>query len=333
MRTKYLKLVMPVVGAGISILLAAFIYGSSVYALESSPTPTPTPIPTPTSTPTPTPTPTPPAANGSIKVCKIIIDSKGKVTDGSEVSGITFSVSGLASPLKSGGGSGGLLPKTTFTTPLTLNSDLLDNDGKNDASCVTYSGLAMGDFFYSRETISATDGWGQPKYNDQFNVTVKNINSFFNYDEGVFKDGFSDSKNADGQIILQNGKSNRTLVLLNMIKPSVASSPTPTPSPTPAAGGTGGNNTNNNQSQSQTQNNDQTVNVTVDQSVLGAKAPAQQPETGISVLGLVSAFSAAPFGLMLSRYGKGKTIYRKKEDFGKFAVDIFGKRNRGLDNL
>lgn len=303
-----------------------------------TPTPSPSHAPTPSPTPsaTSTPTPTGQAKPGSIAVCKIIVGENGNVTNGSEVPGVTFSVSGLTPISNSGEGPGGILPKTTFATPLTLNADLLGNDGINDASCVSYNSLATGDFFYSQETISATSGWGQPKYNDQFTVSVKDLNSFFAYDDGLFKHGYANNKNSDGQIILQNERPNRTLVLLNTIKPgAVASpSPTPTPSPTPATGGTNNNSNDNSQSQSQTQNNNQTVNVAVNQgSVLGTSVPKKQPETGVSVLGLASFFSAAPFGLMLSRFGKGQGIYRKKEELGSFATGTFEKRRQGLDNL
>lgn len=301
-----------------------------------SPTHSPSPSPSPSATPKPTPTPTPQAKPGSIQVCKIVIDQNGNATNGSAAPGVTFSVSGLTPPFNSGEGPGGILPKTIFTTPLALNADLLGKDGINDASCVTYNNLATGDYFYSQETISESSGWGQPKYNDQFTTTVTNVNSFFNYDDGIFKHGYSDNKNADGQIILQNERSNRTLVLLNTIKPGAVASPTPTPSPTPtsATGGANNNNNDNNKSQSQTQNNNQAVNVTVNQgTVLGASVPKKQPETGVSVLGLASFFSAAPFGLMLSRFGRGKSIYRKKEELGSFATGTLEKRMQGLDNL
>ncbi len=325
MRTNYLKLVIPVVATGILSLIAVFSSGGSVYALESSPTPTPAPTASPTATPS--------TQTGSISVCNVIMDGRGNVVDGSQIAGVTFTVKGLPHMLNSGSGPGGVIPDSTFTTPLNLNTDVFGGDGKNDASCVRYDNLPMGDYFYSEETISSANGWKRPLYNDQYITSVRD-KSFFPYDNGIFtSQGFSDNKNSDGQIVLQAGRPNRTLVVLNTL--SAVASPTPTPSsspsPTPVAGGTGSNN--NNQSQSQTQNNNQTVNVTVDQSALGAKAPTKQPETGISVLGLVSAFSAAPFGLMLSRFGKGKSVFRRKEELGKFALETFSGRNRGLDNL
>ena len=125
------------------------------------------------------------------------------------------------------------------------------------------------------------------------------------------------------------------MIILNTVKTSAT--PTPTPSATPSVGG--GTNTNSNsntQEQSQTQNNNQTVTVNVNQSsVLGASVPTKQPETGVSVLGLASFFSAAPFGLMLSRFGKGKLTYKKKEELASFALSAHEERAKrgGLDNL
>jgi len=313
------KLLIPILGAGILGVLVAFLSAGNVYSAS--------------------PTPTPQQTTGTIKVCKIIADANRNIVDGSQAPGVSFTIKGLPQVLNSGKGPGGVLPDTTFTTPLTLNADLLGGDGKNDASCVTYGNLALGDYFYSQEVISDQNAWAAPQYNDQYSLTVKSLGSFFSYDNGVFTNGFSDYRNSDGQMILEAGRTNRTLVVLNTLKavtnsiptPSPTPTVTPTPTPAPAVGGQNNNTNSNNQSQDQTQNNNQTVNVNVS----SVKKPAEQPETGLSVLGFASLFSAAPFGLVLSKFGKRRAIYRKKEELGSFAMDTFGKRNqgRGLDNL
>lgn len=114
--------------------------------------------------------------------------------------------------------------------------------------------------------------------------------------------------------------------------PSPTSSATPLPTPIVTTDNTIDNN--NSQSQNQTQSNNQTINVNVNQGrVLGARIPKRLPETGVSVLGLASFFSAAPFGVMFTRFGRGKGIYRRKEELGSFALGKFEERNKGLDNL
>lgn len=90
------------------------------------------------------------------------------------------------------------------------------------------------------------------------------------------------------------------------------------------------------QSQSQTQNNSQTQNQTNNQTVnvsvpgagqvAGASVPQKQPETGVGLLGMAAMFSAAPLGLILSRYGRGRLIIRKREELGEFAHGIFNAR-------
>lgn len=125
--------------------------------------------------------------------------------------------------------------------------------------------------------------------------------------------------------------------------PSLAPTPTPSPSVNPSASTptptqtqtTGGaNGDDNNQNQSQTQNNYQTVNVNINQTrVLGARIPERLPDTGVSVLDLASFFSVAPFGLVLTRFSRGKGIWRRKEELGSFATGKFEERNKGLDNL
>lgn len=96
--------------------------------------------------------------------------------------------------------------------------------------------------------------------------------------------------------------------------------PTPTPSATPVAGQT--------QTQTQTQNNNQTVNVTVPQ-VAGVKAPTKLPETGVGVLGLFTMFSAAPLGVLLTRYGRGRMFTAKREeDLSEVASELVSERKQ-----
>lgn len=123
--------------------------------------------------------------------------------------------------------------------------------------------------------------------------------------------------------------------------PSPSPSPTPTvvpsPSPSPATGGnivnnnTNVNNNNNNVEvkveQENKQEQNQTVNVTGAGATLGAKVPVKQPETGVGVLGLASMFSAAPLGIALSRYGRGRVISNKKEEeLSEVANDLVKDR-------
>src|SRR3989344_3538476 len=92
---------------------------------------------------------------GSITVCKIVVNTEGEVSSGFEISGATFSLAGIdfegnetVAPATD------VLETTVFTTPLTLNTDLLGNDTLNDASCVTYDDLEIGSYFYATEEMS-----------------------------------------------------------------------------------------------------------------------------------------------------------------------------------
>src|SRR3989344_3532574 len=117
--------------------------------------------------------------------------------------------------------------------------------------------------------------------------------------------------------------------------PSPSPTPTPTPTPTPVPP-TGGQNQEQNQSQTQNNNQNQTVNVTNTNTntvnvpeVKGVSVPLKQPETGVSVLGLASMFSAAPVGLALSRFGKGRKVVGKREDesLAEIAFGLVGRRS------
>lgn len=91
----------------------------------------------------------------------------------------------------------------------------------------------------------------------------------------------------------------------------VAPTPSPLPSQPPAGGPTG-------PTQNVYQNVNQTVNVTAPAAavpeVKGASIPLKQPETGAGVLGMTAMFGAAPIGLALARYGRGRMVIEKKEE-------------------
>lgn len=116
--------------------------------------------------------------------------------------------------------------------------------------------------------------------------------------------------------------------------PTVTPTPTPTPvvtaTPTPTPG-TGGNTTiiNNNENKNKNENN---INITNTNGgtpvVTTASVPTKTPETGPDVLGLATMFGAAPLGVVMSRYGRGRlTIKKKDEDLNSIANDLVKTRN------
>ncbi|HDL75082.1 MAG TPA: DUF5011 domain-containing protein [bacterium] len=157
-----------------------------------------------------------PAITGSISVCKVIVDEEYNITDGSDVIDNTFELAGLnieehnTVPVSTG-----IIPTSVFTTPLTLNSDVLYNDGINDAQCFVYENLELGSYFYDQETIPE-NGWLTPLYDDQHS---EDLNDFYEYSGELFNSDESDDGQrdirADGHIILTENRPNRTLVLLN----------------------------------------------------------------------------------------------------------------------
>jgi len=122
--------------------------------------------------------------------------------------------------------------------------------------------------------------------------------------------------------------------------PSPTPSPTPEPSPTPTppvctdCGGDQDQEQEQEQDQDQNvevnveQNNNQTVNITAPPAVAGVKIPVKQPETGVSVLGLAGMAGAAPLGLALTRFGKGRVIGKKEESLNEFVNGIVNKRGK-----
>ena len=107
--------------------------------------------------------------------------------------------------------------------------------------------------------------------------------------------------------------------------PTPSPSPSPSPSPTPPCTtcGSTNNNDNNNDIDIDIENNQtqtQNVNVTT------AAVPVKQPETGAGVLGLATMFSAAPIGLALARYGRGRITTRKEENLAGIAKSLVESR-------
>ncbi|MBI3342198.1 hypothetical protein HY024_03685 [Candidatus Curtissbacteria bacterium] len=90
--------------------------------------------------------------------------------------------------------------------------------------------------------------------------------------------------------------------------PSTTPSPAASPSPTP----NGGINITNNNSNSNTNNNN--INVNNTGSTVASVPLKKTPETGADVLGMFGMFGAAPVGVMLSRYGRGRVFVKKNEE-------------------
>lgn len=212
-------------------------------------------------TPNPSVSPSP-AILGSITVCKVVIDKDGNIVNGSAHPGTTFSISGTDPSPNSGDAPTGVIGTSSFTSPLIFNEDIFASFLGNDAQCTTYFGLAIGAYYYGKELVVPSSGWATPLYNDQFTTPVVTLSNFFAYDNNLFDGNTlnddSRNRNADGHIVLNNQRPNRTLIVLNQFEenggntggasPSPTPSPSTQPSPTPttSSGGETNNSSSNN---------------------------------------------------------------------------------------
>ncbi|PIR69285.1 MAG: hypothetical protein COU47_04305 [Candidatus Niyogibacteria bacterium CG10_big_fil_rev_8_21_14_0_10_46_36] len=158
---------------------------------------------------------------GSITVCKVIVDTDGEITDGSENPGSTFTVSWFnPDPETSQGPAVTVLDDAVFETPLSLNASLFDEG--DDAECVTYEELELGGYYYSEESIDG-DGWDEFENHDLFSEVVIDPEDAYPYDASLFDgDEGNDEgreKNADGHIVLTEGNPDRTLLVVNYLLP------------------------------------------------------------------------------------------------------------------
>jgi len=161
---------------------------------------------------------------GKIKVCKVIANPNGDIVNGSDVAGSSFSISGWEGTIPSGKTtSDGLIPTSDFTTALNFNADVFSSMSGDDAQCITYENLPLGNYFYLDESIPSS-GWEKPKYNDQFKTPVSDLSTFYEFSGQLFDTNLSNdeerNKDADGHIVLSKSRPERTLVILNQYKPT-----------------------------------------------------------------------------------------------------------------
>ena len=170
----------------------------------------------------------PATATGSITVCKVVVDKNGQVmAAGSMPSGDDFFVPGfISSSSSTASSSAGLLPSTSFATPLNFNTELFGASAEN-AQCTTYGGLAIGHWYYGQESIvTTTDKWATPKYNDQLSVPASSTSDFFLYSPELYdgnpaNDG-QRNLNSDGDIELTAARPSREVIVLNQFLGGVA---------------------------------------------------------------------------------------------------------------
>jgi hypothetical protein len=136
---------------------------------------------------------------GSIRVCKVILDSEGQVTNGSQVSSSNFTINWEQN----------IIGTTQFTSGYTPNTKIFSGSEGNDSYCVTYSNLPLANYHYSAEVLS--DGWETPKYNDQYDSVINSLNDFYTYGQNENSNGYMDLR-------LVNPGKDRTLVILNQYK-------------------------------------------------------------------------------------------------------------------
>jgi len=152
--------------------------------------------------------PTPEPDNATLRVCKIVVDTNGDITDGAYApADFSVTIDGPNSYTNT----------VTFSTALTLDTNLVtDNLEANDAACVVLKNLDAGMYTYTAETINNTGDatWATPLYHDYFNQTPTTVDGFFE----LTVDGQpGDNDNADGVINVKKAKQ-RTLAIVNTIE-------------------------------------------------------------------------------------------------------------------
>ncbi|MBI2664459.1 VCBS repeat-containing protein [Candidatus Woesearchaeota archaeon] len=134
--------------------------------------------------------------SGGERICKIILDTQGNIVDGEEVAGSRHTI------LTTWG-------DAAFTAPLSLNADLIGNDGVLDAQCAMFPNIALGNHYWREEITLSAYNWTSALYNDQHEQPVYALSDFYEFASA------EGSTNSDGHVWLYAERPNRTLVVLN----------------------------------------------------------------------------------------------------------------------
>ncbi len=144
--------------------------------------------------------------DSEIRVCKIILDEEGNITDGAGLDG-NFSIEI--------NGPNGFFKNIQAPNSLTLNTDIVDDNSSDvDAQCAVFDDLEAGEYLYSPESISGSNSWLEPRYHDFFNGIPESLNDFFNL---TIDGSDDDNNNADGVINLKKNDK-RSLVVVNQLE-------------------------------------------------------------------------------------------------------------------
>ncbi|MCG2689909.1 DUF5011 domain-containing protein [Candidatus Parcubacteria bacterium] len=127
----------------------------------------------------------------SLRVCKIVSDEQWVVSDGAAHLGV-FTIQAPTATIYIDSDSTSSVPTTSFTTPLTLNTDLLGNDGINDAQCITYSNLEFSNYLYGEEQVQGSN-WLEPLYSSVLQGEQITQGEFATYTDGWFTETTSDN--------------------------------------------------------------------------------------------------------------------------------------------
>jgi hypothetical protein len=143
---------------------------------------------------------------GTLKVCKIVLDTTGAVSTGNGVEA-DFSVRVT--------GPNGYDETVEFSAPLTLTDNLVtDNGAELDAVCVSET-VPVGEYRYAEEVIDSTAVWAEPRYHDFFTENPPQALSDFAQYAADGSEGDTDDN--DGVANVSKNKA-RTIAVVNQIE-------------------------------------------------------------------------------------------------------------------
>jgi len=152
-------------------------------------------------------------ATGSLTFCVVVTTPDGEVADDHDLP--TADVKFYNREQPSAYSSGRRFEPTVFTTPLSMDRNLLPQVWGEDAACKEQDGLKMGHYFYRPAMITESDHYRVEGYTDLYQGELDSLNDFKPYSGELFDDREDSyrNRNTDGHIVLSSDRPDRMLAV------------------------------------------------------------------------------------------------------------------------
>ncbi len=150
---------------------------------------------------------------GTVKFCAVFVDKNNTIQ--TSKNNLPFGNFNIALATTTDINSSSYGQKSWTNTTFAPNQKVMSS--VNDADCLTFTDLPLGNYYYSQVSVNGSL-WRAVKYNDQYNMPVNNVFDMLDYSSELFNATTSDDSlrnpNSDGLLEVSASKREHTVVLL-----------------------------------------------------------------------------------------------------------------------